>query len=81
MPMPSPEDEIALIEAFADTKVIGVTINHEGMNDGEVDATIALQSKRLGLPITDALSRPVADLLSMVVLAYPNLQQEPVTAA
>ena len=51
------------------------------MNDGEVDATIALQSKRLGLPITDALSRPVADLLSMVVLAYPNLQQEPVTAA
>ena len=29
MPMPSPEDEIALIESFANTKVIGVTINHE----------------------------------------------------
>ena len=81
MPMPSPEDEIALIESFADTKVIGITINHEGMTDGEISATITLQSKRLGLPITDALDRPANGLLRMIVLAFPKLQQKPVTAA
>ncbi|PHS19395.1 MAG: EBNA-1 nuclear protein [Blastopirellula sp.] len=81
MPMPDPTDEIALIEAFADTKVIGVTINHEGMSDAEVSATIVAQSQKLGLPVTDALSRPVAHLLSMVVSAYPGLRQGPVAAA
>ncbi|MDC0431745.1 DUF1611 domain-containing protein [Paracoccaceae bacterium] len=81
MPMPSPKDEIALIESFADTKVIGVTINHEDMTDGDISATITLQSNRLGLPITDALDSPANDLLRMVVLAFPNLQQKPVTAA
>ena len=81
MPMPSPEDEIALIESFADTKVIGVTINHEDMTDGDISTTITLQSNRLGLPITDALDRPANDLLRMVVLAFPKLQQKPVTAA
>lgn len=81
MPMPSPEDEIALIESFADTKVIGVTINHEDMTDGDISATITLQSNRLGLPITDALDRPANDLLRMIVLAFPKLQQKPVTAA
>ena len=81
MPMPDPADEIALIEAFSDTTVIGVTINHEGMSDAEVSATITAQSEKLGLPITDALSRPAARLLSMVVSAYPGLRQGPVASA
>ena len=81
MPMPSPEDEIALIESFADTKVIGVTINHEDMTDGDISTTSTLQSNRLGLPITDTVDRPENDLLRMVVLAFPKLQQKPVTAA
>ncbi|MBU2994481.1 DUF1611 domain-containing protein [Octadecabacter sp. B2R22] len=75
MPMPTPASEIKLIEAFADTKVIGVTINHEGMSEAEITDTIAGQSHKLGLPVTDALSRPAAHLLSMVVAAYPGLQQ------
>ncbi len=81
MPMPDPMDEIALIETFADTKVIGVTINHEFMSDGEVSASIVAQSHTLGLPVTDALTRPVAQLLNMVVSAYPGLRQGPVAAA
>lgn len=75
MPMPTPSSEIALIEAFADTKVIGVTLNHEGMSDTEITDTIAAQSQKLGLPVTDALSRPAANLLAMVIAAYPGLQQ------
>ncbi|MCF2906184.1 DUF1611 domain-containing protein [Octadecabacter sp. CECT 8868] len=81
MPMPTPASEIALIEAFADTKVIGVTINHEGMSDAELADTIKAQSHKLGLPVTDALSRPAAHLLAMVVAAYPGLKQGPPVAA
>jgi uncharacterized NAD-dependent epimerase/dehydratase family protein len=81
MPMPSPTSEIALIEAFADTKVIGVTLNHEGMSEAEIADTIAVQTQQLGLPVTDALSRPVAHLLAMVVAAYPGLQQGSPVAA
>ena len=41
MPMPTAASEIALIEAFADTRVIGVTINHEDMTPAELDEAIA----------------------------------------
>ena len=41
--MPAPEDEVALIETFANKNVIGVTINHEGMTDAEVSASITVQ--------------------------------------
>lgn len=81
MPMPTPASEIALIEAFADTKVIGVTLNHEGMSDAEIAETITAQSQKLGLPVTDALARPAAHLLAMVVAAYPGLTQRPIMAA
>ncbi|RBW60435.1 DUF1611 domain-containing protein [Ruegeria sp. A3M17] len=81
MPMPKPASEIALIEAFADTKVIGVTLNHEGMSEAEITDTIAAQSQILGLPVTDVLSRPASHLLAMVVAAYPGLHQSTPVAA
>lgn len=81
MPMPTPTSEIALIEAFADTKVIGVTLNHEGMSDAEISNTITAQSQKLGLPVTDALSRPAAHLLAMVIAAYPGLHKRAPVAA
>ena len=74
MAMPDPASEIALIEAFADTKVIGMTINHESMSEDEISATITSQTQKLDLPVTDALSRPTAHLLAMLVAAYPDLQ-------
>jgi uncharacterized NAD-dependent epimerase/dehydratase family protein len=81
MPMPTSSSEIALIEAFADTKVIGVTLNHEGMSEAEITDAIASQSHKLGLPVTDALARPAAHLLAMVIAAYPGLTQKPAAAA
>ncbi len=81
MPMPTSSSEIALIEAFADTKVIGLTLNHEGMSEAEIADTIAAQSHEIGLPVTDALARPAAHLLAMVVAAYPGLTQRPPVAA
>lgn len=73
MPMPSPASEIALIETFANTKVIGMTLNHEGMSEDEISASITTLSQQLGLPVTDALSRPKPHLLAMLVDAYPGL--------
>ncbi len=73
MPMPDPAAEIALIEAFANTKVIGLTINHEDMIDIEIQAAIEHYGQLLGLPITDALSRPTSHLVNLVRTAYPDL--------
>ena len=55
--MPTPASEIDLIQTFVDTKVIGLTINHEHMTDAEVSAAITLYEFELGIPATDALTR------------------------
>lgn len=81
MPMPTPAIEIALIEAFSDTKVIGVTLNHEAMSEDEITDAIVEQAEKLDLPVTDALSRPASHLLAMVLAAYPGLQRETPMAA
>lgn len=71
--MPSVASEIAMIEAFADTRVIGVTINHEDMDDDEVSAAIVDYERDLGVPTTDALTRPPARLVDMVLQGLPEL--------
>jgi uncharacterized NAD-dependent epimerase/dehydratase family protein len=81
MTMPTPAAEIDLIETFSRTKVIGVTINHENMSDAEVSATILRYEEELGVPTTDALSRPVERLVEMVFLAFPNLTEKLPAAA
>lgn len=81
VPMPTPASEIHLIQTFADTTVIGLTINHEGMTDGEVSAAIALYEAELGIPATDALTRPTQRLVEMVLLAFPQLQEKLLAAS
>ncbi|WP_084216344.1 DUF1611 domain-containing protein [Pseudonocardia spinosispora] len=73
VPMPTAASEIALIEAFADTRVIGVTINHEEMTADELDTAIAEHHLQLGLPVTDPLTRPASELVDMVLAAFPAL--------
>ena len=65
--------EIALIEAFADTRVIGITINHEHMSDDEITAAINGYRDDLDLPATDPLTRPLDQLVDMVLTAFPTL--------
>ncbi|WP_051063321.1 DUF1611 domain-containing protein [Ilumatobacter nonamiensis] len=79
-PMPTPASEINLIETFADTRVIGLTINHEGMTDSEVSAAITLYEAELQIPATDALTRPPDRLVDMVLAAFPDLLAAPVAA-
>ena len=74
--MPTPQSEIHLIETFADTKVIGLTINHENMTDAEVTAAITLYELELGIPATDALTRSPDHLVDMVLTAFPDLAEK-----
>ena len=66
MPMPEPAAEIHLIQTFSDTKVIGLTINHENMTEADVGAAIARYQDELGIPVTDPLTRPPEILVEMV---------------
>jgi uncharacterized NAD-dependent epimerase/dehydratase family protein len=79
MPMPTAASEITLIEAFAETRVIGVTINHEEMTEVELSASIAEHHLELKLPVTDPLTRPGSELVDMVLQAFPALA--PVSAS
>jgi uncharacterized NAD-dependent epimerase/dehydratase family protein len=74
--MPTVASEIALIETFSDTKVIGVTLNHENMDDVQVSAAITRFERELGLPVTDALLRPTDRLVDMVLAEFPLLAGE-----
>lgn len=75
VPMPSIASEIALIELFARTRVIGITINHEGMTDAQITETAADYATEFGIPVTDALSRPLEALADMVITAFPALAE------
>ena len=81
VPMPTPASEINLIQTFAGTRVIGLTINHEDMTDAEVTAAITLYELELGIPATDALTRSPDDLVDMVVHALPGLAGKLVAGA
>ena len=74
MPMPTPSTEVNLIETFSDTRVIGLTINHENMTDADVDVAISLYELEFGIPVTDVLSRPTGRLVEMVTAAFPDLE-------
>ena len=76
MPMPTPASEIELIETFAKTKVIGLTLNHENMTDAEVSEAIIKYENKLGIPSTDVLTRSPERLVQMVLSVFPQIGAE-----
>ena len=75
MAMPTAASEINLIQTFSDTTVIGLTINHEHMTEAEVSAAMVSYERELGIPATDALTRPPERLADMVCSAFPHLEE------
>ena len=73
MLMPTPKSEIDLIETFAQTKVIGLTLNHELMTNEAVSQAIIDYKQDLNIPVTDALTRPSQELVDMVLSAFPHI--------
>ena len=76
MAMPEAATEIHLIQTFADTKVIGLTINHENMTDADVSEAIVAYERELGIPATDPLTRSTERLVDMVLTAFPELEDK-----
>jgi uncharacterized NAD-dependent epimerase/dehydratase family protein len=76
VPTPTPAAEIKLIQAFADTRVIGLALNHENMTDDDVSTAILAYECELGIPVTDALTRPPGRLVEMVLAAFPELREK-----
>ena len=74
--MPLPAAEINLIQTFSDTKVIGLTLNHENMTDAEVSTAITTYERELGIPSTDALTHSPERLVEMVLMAFPELGEK-----
>lgn len=81
MAMPTPASEINLIETFADTKVIGLTINHENMTGAEIDSAISRYESAFAIPVTDALTRSPERLVDMVLGAFPAFGAAPTAGA
>lgn len=76
MAMPTPAGEINLIETFSDTKVIGLTLNHENMTELEVNRAIETYESELNIPATDALIHSPERLVEMVLSAFPKLKEK-----
>lgn len=74
MTMPTLAAEINLIKTFSETKIIGLTINHENMSDTEVSAVITQYEHEYCIPTTDALRRSPQRLVEMVLAAFPKLK-------
>jgi len=72
--MPSVQSEIDLIEHFSETKVIGITLNHEGMNGQEVNHTIHEYEHTFQLPVTDLLTTGSDKILDSIIEFFPSLQ-------
>jgi len=73
--MPTVESEIKLIEAFSQSKVIAITLNHEDMTDAELKDAIVEYESQYGLPTTDVLKFGCAKLVNTLLKVFPELQK------
>jgi uncharacterized NAD-dependent epimerase/dehydratase family protein len=55
--------------------VIGVTVNHENLTETQIADAIDEIELDLGVPATDPLTRPLSDLVDMVLQAFPELSK------
>lgn len=74
MCVPELADEILMIESFSNTKVIGITINHEYMSDAEVKYAILKYRDTFGLPVLDPLRSSQETLAALVIDSFSDLK-------
>ncbi len=73
IPMPTLESEIKMLEVFSGSKVIAITINHEGMNDQEIKNTTKTYEEKYQLPVTDVLKNDCRKLIEKLYEVFPDL--------
>lgn len=76
IPMPTVENEIKLIEHYGQTKVIGITLNHEGMTDGEIQQTIKDYEQKFKLPVDDVLKFGPNKMIDAIIDFFPSLKKK-----
>lgn len=76
MKMPSVQSEIELIEHFSQTKVIAITLNHEGMTNKELDNTILEYERKFHLPVADVLKTGSNKILDPIIEFFPSLKNK-----
>ena len=62
-----------MIETFANTKMIDLTLNQQNITDDEVSAAITRYAEELKIPTTDALTSSPERLAEMVLSAFPQI--------
>ncbi len=71
--MPTLESEIKMLEVFSGSKVIAITINHEEMNDQEIESTTKAYEDKYQLPVTDVLKNDCSKLIEKLHEIFPDL--------
>ncbi len=66
LPMPRLDQEIEMLEMFADAKIVAITINHENMNDKEIEDTVREYEERFGVPCCDVIKHGCGKLVDEV---------------
>lgn len=74
--MPIVENEIKLIEAISQAKVMAIALSHENMADEEMLKTIDNYEKKYQLPTTDVLSYGCQKLVQTLGKIFPKLNQK-----
>jgi uncharacterized NAD-dependent epimerase/dehydratase family protein len=76
MKMPTLRSEIDLIEHYGQTKVIAITLNHEGMTDQEIERTIIKYEQEYRLPTTDVLKMGPDKVVDSIIEFFPSLKKK-----
>ena len=66
LPMPSLGDEIKMLELFSKTEVIAITLNHEDLNEDEVDAIADEYEDQFGVPCCDVFRHGCEKLVNVI---------------
>ena len=78
--MPSVQSEIDLIEHYGMTKVLAITLNHEGMTNQELENTIVEYERTFDLPVTDVLKTGSNKVIDSIIEFFPSLQNKVVVS-
>jgi uncharacterized NAD-dependent epimerase/dehydratase family protein len=72
-PMAPLEKEIKALELIANRPVIALTLNHENMNDEEIETTVRQYESQFGIPCCDVLKHGPAKVVDKIMAAFPKL--------
>ncbi|MBW4653332.1 MAG: DUF1611 domain-containing protein [Kaiparowitsia implicata GSE-PSE-MK54-09C] len=74
MAMPTVEQEIRLIEAMSQAKVVAIALSHEDLTADQVSTIIGEYEAQFGLPTTDVLSYGCQKLVQALIDQFPTLK-------